>query len=143
MLLSTEAEIHDRVRGLTIGADEYVGKPYEPGYVVARARELVRRSTEIQADADPIILVIDDSVTFREALRAALMAAHYRVEVARSGEDGLRVAADLRPSAIIVDGELPGIDGATVIRRVRLMAPSCVPSMPAPTPSCARTRAFR
>jgi DNA-binding response OmpR family regulator len=122
MLLSTEAEIHDRVRGLTIGADEYVGKPYEPGYVVARARELVRRSTEIQADADPIILVIDDSVTFREALRAALMAAHYRVEVARSGEDGLRVAADLRPSAIIVDGELPGIDGATVIRRVRLDA---------------------
>ena len=29
MLLSTEAEVHDRVRGLTTGADEYVGKPYD------------------------------------------------------------------------------------------------------------------
>ena len=40
MLLSTEAEVRDRIRGLTTGADEYIGKPYEPGYVVARAREL-------------------------------------------------------------------------------------------------------
>jgi two-component system NtrC family sensor kinase len=122
MMLSTEAEIHDRVRGLTIGADEYVGKPYEPGYVVARARELVRRSAEAPTVMAPTILLIDDSVTFREALRAALAEADYRVEVARSGEDGLRVAADLRPAAIVVDGELPGIDGATVIRRIRLDA---------------------
>jgi DNA-binding response OmpR family regulator len=53
MMLSTEAEIHDRVRGLTIGADEYVGKPYEPAYVVARARELLRRSAEAPADPVP------------------------------------------------------------------------------------------
>src|SRR5580704_1880017 len=122
MMLSTEAEIHDRVRGLTIGADEYVGKPYEPGYVVARARELVRRSAEAPTATVPTILLIDDSVTFREAFRAALAEADYCVEVARSGEDGLRVAADLRPAAIVVDGELPGIDGATVIRRIRLDA---------------------
>jgi DNA-binding response OmpR family regulator len=122
MMLSTEAEIHDRVRGLTIGADEYVGKPYEPGYVVARARELVRRSAEAPTETVPTILLIDDSVTFREALRATLTDADYRVEIARSGEEGLRVAADLRPAAIVVDGELPGIDGATVIRRIRLDA---------------------
>jgi DNA-binding response OmpR family regulator len=122
MMLSTEAEIHDRVRGLTIGADEYVGKPYEPGYVVARARELVRRSVEAPTETVPTILLIDDSVTFREALRATLTDADYRVEIARSGEEGLRVAADLRPAAIVVDGELPGIDGATVIRRIRLDA---------------------
>ena len=34
----------------------------------------------------------------------------------------MRLAADQRPTAIIVDGELPGIDGATVIRRIRLDA---------------------
>ena len=43
MLLSTEAEVRHRIRGLTTGADEYIGKPYEASYVVARARELVRR----------------------------------------------------------------------------------------------------
>src|SRR5580692_10736930 len=35
MLLSTEAEVGDRIRGLSTGADDYVGKPYETRYVVA------------------------------------------------------------------------------------------------------------
>lgn len=122
MLLSTEAEIRDRIRGLTTGADEYVGKPYDPGYMVARARELVRRGSGTAAPGQETVLLIDDSVTFREAIKAALESASYRVLIAGSGEEGLRLAADLRPTAIIVDGFLPGIDGATVIRRIRLDA---------------------
>ena len=125
MLLSTEAEIRDRIRGLTTGADEYVGKPYEPGYLIARARELVRRSADAhspQMTRQQTVLLVDDSVTFREALKSALEAAGYRVSIAGTGEDGLRLAADLRPNAIIVDGVLPGIDGATTIRRIRLDA---------------------
>jgi DNA-binding response OmpR family regulator len=122
MLLSTEAEIRDRVRGLATGADEYVGKPYDPSFVVARARELVRRSEAGATSPEKTVLVIDDSVTFREELKAALEDASYRVFVAGSGEDGLRDAGDLRPTAIVVDGVLPGIDGATVIRRIRLDA---------------------
>src|SRR5216683_1447960 len=42
MLLSSEAEVSDRIRGMTTGADEYVGKPYDQSYVVARGLELVR-----------------------------------------------------------------------------------------------------
>lgn len=120
MLLSTEAEVRDRVRGLKTGADEYVGKPYDAGYVVARARELMNR--ENGGSPQETILIIDDSVTFRESLKAALEGASYRVLTAGSGELGLRMAADMRPSAAIVDGQLPGIDGATVIRRIRLDA---------------------
>ena len=122
MLLSTETEVRDRVRGLTTGADEYVGKPYDPNYVAARARELVRRNAATAAPAEGAVLVIDDSVTFREALKTALEEAAYRVIVSDSGEDGLRLASDQRPAAIVVDGQLPGIDGATVVRRVRLDA---------------------
>src|SRR5258708_39689425 len=122
MLLSTEAEIRDRIRGLTTGADEYVGKPYEPGYLVARARELVRRNAGATTPTEETVLLIDDSVTFREELKAILEKAAYRVLIAGSGEEGLRLAADLRPTAIIVDGLLPGIDGATFIRRIRLHA---------------------
>jgi two-component system, NtrC family, sensor kinase len=68
------------------------------------------------------VLIIDDSLTFREALRKALEAASYNVIVAITGEEGLRIAADRRPTAIVVDGMLPGIDGITVIRRIRLDA---------------------
>jgi two-component system NtrC family sensor kinase len=122
MLLSTESEIRDRIRGLTTGADEYVGKPYDPGYMVARARELAQRGDAASVPSQETVLLVDDSVTFREQLKAALEGASYRVLVAGSGEEGLRLAADLRPSAAIVDGVLPGIDGATVIRRIRLDA---------------------
>jgi two-component system NtrC family sensor kinase len=122
LLLSTEAEIRDRIRGLTTGADEYVGKPYDPVYLVARVRELSRGACDIAGPAAPTILLIDDSATFREALKEALEAADFHVLAAATGEDGLRIAADRRPTAIIVDGMLPGIDGATVIRRARLDA---------------------
>jgi two-component system, NtrC family, sensor kinase len=118
MLLSSEAEVRDRIRGLKTGADEYIGKPYETDYVVARACELLRRG---QAPQDAI-LVIDDSPTFREELRRALEQSGYSVLTAATGEEGLRAAASSRPTAIIVDGMLPGIDGASVLRRIRMDA---------------------
>jgi DNA-binding response OmpR family regulator len=122
MLLSSEAEVRDRIRGLRTGADEYVGKPYEARFIVARARELLRRADPAPQPSAATILVIDDSATFRLRLKGALEEAGFVVLLAESGEEGLRVAADLRPTAIVVDGVLPGIDGATVIRRLRLDA---------------------
>ena len=121
MLLSAEAEVEDRIRGLKTGADEYVGKPYDDSYVIARARELLRKQEEPEGDESRsrTVLIIDDSPTFREELRSALESAGYRVVSAGTGEDGLQVAVNERPSAIVVDGVLPGIDGATVIRRIR------------------------
>jgi two-component system, NtrC family, sensor kinase len=68
------------------------------------------------------ILIVDDSLTVREALAAACADAGYRTMSAASGEEGLRLAALERPRAALIDGQLPGIDGATVIRRIRLDA---------------------
>jgi two-component system NtrC family sensor kinase len=120
VLLSTEAEVGDRIRGLHTGADEYVGKPYDAGAVVARARELVRQAEggAALAQRGPV-LVVDDSVTVREDLRAALERAGHEVVTVASGEEGLRVASDRRPSAIVVDGRMPGMDGAAFIRHLR------------------------
>lgn len=122
LMLSTEAEVKNRVRALQTGADEYVGKPYDPGYVVSKARELLRaRSSRAEAHARTI-LIIDDSATYRDELRRAFEAAGYSVLEASTGEEGLRIAADRRPAALVVDGVMPGIDGTTVVRRVRLDA---------------------
>nr|WP_221379582.1 response regulator [Actinoplanes polyasparticus] len=119
VLLSSEDEVADRLAGLRTGADEYVGKPYDAGYVVARVRQLLREGAA-RADDRTTVLIVDDSMTFREQLRELLESEGYAVLTAPSGEDGLRVAADRRPQAVIVDGVMPGIDGATVIRRIRL-----------------------
>ncbi len=120
LMLSSEAQVRDRIRGLNMGSNDYVGKPYERDYVVARARELLAAG-----DAPPpscTILLIDDSATFRERLCESLRARGYTVASAASGEEGLRSIAMNRPAAVVVDGALPGIDGAGVIRKLRLDA---------------------
>ncbi len=63
--------------------------------------------------------MIDDSPSVREELKATLESRGYSVRMARTGEEGLRLAVQFRPDAILVDGQLPGIDGATVFRRLR------------------------
>jgi two-component system NtrC family sensor kinase len=119
VMLSTEAEVKDRIRGLRTGADEYVGKPYDAAYLVARVQELLAQRKPPEARGTTV-LVIDDSVTFRETLAAALTAIGHRVLTASSGEEGLRMAGAHRPDALVVDSMLPGIDGSSVIRSVRL-----------------------
>ena len=120
MLLSSEAEVSDRTRGLKTGADEYVGKPYDQTYVIARALELLRKREPGSSAARPTtVLIIDDSPTFREELKSVLESSGYAVVTAGSGEDGLRTAVAARPAVIVVDGVLPGIDGPTVVRRIR------------------------
>jgi two-component system, NtrC family, sensor kinase len=121
LMLSTETEVEDRIRGLKTGANEYVGKPYDTEYVLAKVRELLRSQVPSGPDVTTI-LVIDDSATFRNELGQALESAGYAVLTASTGEDGLRLAGNRRPHAIIVDGVLPDLDGATVIRHIRLDA---------------------
>src|SRR5271157_676842 len=118
ILLSSEAEVCDRVRGLNTGADEYMGKPYDRANLLARARQLVKIEVQSAVSA-PTLLLIDDSVTFRNEFQAVLESAGYHVITVENGEEGLRTIVAAHPNAVIVDGVLPGIDGAAVIRRVK------------------------
>ena len=122
LLLSSEADVRDRIRGIRVGADDYVGKPYDTSYVIARVRELLRGRRSVDTSTRQTILVIDDSSTFRAELAEALERANYAVVTAADGEEGMRIADNIRPTAILVDSVMPGIDGGTVIRRIRLDA---------------------
>lgn len=122
LLLSTEADVRDRVRGLTRGADDYVGKPYDASYLVARTRELLGIEGTRSRASGRTVLLVDDSATYRAHLGAALEEAGYRVVGAETGEAGLLAAAGTRPDAVILDAMLPGIDGQTVLRRLKLDA---------------------
>jgi DNA-binding response OmpR family regulator/anti-sigma regulatory factor (Ser/Thr protein kinase) len=123
LMLSTEAEVHDRIRGLELGSSDYVGKPYDRAHVVARVRELVGTRTIGATSSKVRVLVIDDSPTFREEAAHSLRAQGYEVLTAASGEEGLRSVNANRPGAVIVDAVLPGLDGPSVVRRLRIDAP--------------------
>ncbi|HEY0483280.1 MAG TPA: response regulator [Kofleriaceae bacterium] len=116
LMLSSEAEVKDRIRGLRRGANDYLGKPYDTAAMIDRVRQLVGGVVA----QDRLVIVIDDSPTFRAVLCEVLTDAGYTTMTAASGPEGLRLAALQRPAAIIVDGVLPDMDGASVIRRVRL-----------------------
>jgi two-component system KDP operon response regulator KdpE len=65
------------------------------------------------------ILVIDDEPQILRALRTILSAHHYRVTVARNGEEGLALAAAEQPDVIILDLGLPDMDGIEVCEQLR------------------------
>ncbi len=65
------------------------------------------------------ILVVEDNPKNLKLVRDVLRFCGYEVIEATSGEDGVRLAADASPDLILMDLQLPGIDGAEALRRIR------------------------
>jgi len=72
LMLTAKDEINDRVKGLDLGADDYVVKPFALEELLARARALFRRKGERAAKQESVLtfedLVLD--LDAREAIRA-------------------------------------------------------------------------
>ena len=69
------------------------------------------------------ILVVEDEVGIADFLERGLRAEGYGVRVAGDGEEGARLALDPEVDLVILDRMLPGIDGLTVLDRVRRSRP--------------------
>jgi two-component system cell cycle response regulator DivK len=65
------------------------------------------------------ILVIEDQQDNRQILRDLLTSADFEVIEAEDGEAGLAAAAAHRPDLILMDIQLPGIDGYEATRRLK------------------------
>ena len=65
------------------------------------------------------ILVVEDQEDNRQIIRDLLSATDYEIVEAESGEDALAAVAKQRPDLILMDIQLPGIDGYEVTRRIK------------------------
>lgn len=84
--------------------------------------ELAEASPAPEADQPAVrgkILVIDDSLTTRQLEQSILESAGFEVDIAASAEEGLELARAGPFDLILVDVEMPGMDGFTFIEHVR------------------------
>ena len=65
------------------------------------------------------ILVVEDNVTNLKLVRDVLTHSGYEVIEATTGEDGVRLAEEAAPDLILMDLQLPGIDGTEALRRIK------------------------
>jgi two-component system, cell cycle response regulator DivK len=65
------------------------------------------------------ILIVEDNEKNRKLVRDVLMFKGYEVIETETGEEGVRLAQDRRPSLVLMDIRLPGIDGLEALRRLR------------------------
>ncbi len=56
LMLTARTSEDDRVKGLDLGADDYVGKPFSPREVVARVQALLRRAATGAAPPPPVVV---------------------------------------------------------------------------------------
>jgi len=70
------------------------------------------------------VVVVDDDETVRELCAEALVEAGYHVEAFGAGEEALRALPGLDVDVLVVDWNLPGLDGVEVTRRALALIPA-------------------
>ena len=119
----------DRIRQAIVRLQSSIGQPTEMEITPAGQwkREidkvqlrsaLIERSKEKNAMCEKILL-IDDDPRLVGALQIRLEAAGFSVHAAFNGDDGLAAARKLQPHLLILDVNMPGMDGLHVCRVLR------------------------
>ena len=70
-------------------------------------------------DNRPLVLVVDDEESYRQALASGLTREGFAVEAAGDGHEALRLFHRVHPDLVLLDVMLPGASGLTVLEQVR------------------------
>jgi DNA-binding response OmpR family regulator len=103
--------------GYALGADDYLVKPIDRHALLARLERYT--SNAANADGKPRVLVIDDTPSAVELLEGALGQAGFAALTAPGGVEGIALAKQERPDAILLDLMMPGVSGFDVITALK------------------------
>ena len=90
-----------------------------PRHGAALAGAEDRWPADAAEEAGPLVLVVEDDTNAGELLRLHLRSGGAHPVVARTGEEGLELARTSRPAAVVLDIQLPGMDGWHVLEALR------------------------
>ena len=88
---------------------------------IAASEPAATRATTVVAkeNAVPLVMVVDDSLTVRKITSRMLIREGFAVATAKDGVDGLQQLQDIEPDMILLDIEMPRMDGFEFARNVR------------------------
>jgi len=90
-----------------------------PGVTTALLPETIEDDRDSIRPDDTVILIVEDDPVFARILADMVRRKGYRVLAAADGESGLQLAMKFTPTGVLLDVMLPGMDGWTVIERLK------------------------
>jgi CheY-like chemotaxis protein len=110
--------VDERLRGLELGAAEYLVKPISRTQFW-QAMHQVLSIQGMPGSQKPLILLAEDNEANINTLAPYLEAKGYRLNLARNGSQAIQMVLDETPDVILMDIQMPVMDGLEAIRQLR------------------------
>ncbi len=116
------------IAGATVRGDGKVVLILNPVPLAIRALNLPADTVQVitpqavmaeETEQAPLVMVVDDSLTVRKITSRLLVREGYRVETAKDGVDALEKMHDIQPEIVLLDVEMPRMDGFELARVMR------------------------
>lgn len=105
--------VENRHKALALGARDFHAKPVERAWLLQRLQSAAAQRQPNE------ILVVDDDEAAHTVVRKLLRETRFRVLGASGGREGLRLAQERKPAAVILDLVMPDLHGLEVLRLLR------------------------
>jgi CheY-like chemotaxis protein len=113
------SSIDDAQKGLALGADDYCIKPVHRSWLVERLERAINSGRNTDRVVAPVLLLIDDQEADRYLLSKLASETGFKVVETAGGEEGLSAARKIGPSLILLDLNMPNMDGFEVLAQLR------------------------